>query len=29
MALAFDLRLATRDVDAVVNGSPDFLRRAV
>jgi hypothetical protein len=27
LALAFDLRLATRDVDAVVRGNPDFLRR--
>jgi hypothetical protein len=27
MALAFDLRHATRDVDAVVRGNPDFLRR--
>jgi hypothetical protein len=26
LALAFDLRLATRDVDAVVHGSPQFLR---
>lgn len=24
LAIAFDLRHATRDVDAVVNGSPDF-----
>lgn len=29
LALVFDLRQATRDVDAVVQGSPDFLRRAV
>jgi len=29
MALAFDVRSATRDVDAVVRGNPDFLRRAV
>lgn len=29
LALVFDLRQATRDVDAVVRGSPDFLRRAV
>lgn len=28
MALAFDIRRATRDVDAVVHGVPDFLRRA-
>lgn len=28
MALAFDIRHATRDVDAVVHGAPDFLRRA-
>ena len=28
LALAFDLRHATRDVDAVVRGSPVFLRRA-
>ena len=28
MALAFDVRNATRDVDAVVRGNPDFLRRA-
>ena len=27
LMLAFDVRRATRDVDAVVNGSPDFLRR--
>jgi hypothetical protein len=26
LALIFDARRATRDVDAVVNGSPDFLR---
>ena len=26
LALSFDMRNATRDVDAVVNGSPDFLR---
>jgi hypothetical protein len=26
LAIAFDLRNATRDVDAVVRGSPDFLR---
>lgn len=29
LALVFDLRQATRDVDAVVQGSQDFLRRAV
>jgi hypothetical protein len=29
MALAFDVRNATRDVDAVVRGNPDFLRHAV
>ncbi len=29
LAVAFDMRQATRDVDAVVNGSPDFLRAAV
>jgi len=29
LALAFDLRQATRDVDAVVHGAPDFLRDAV
>lgn len=28
LALVFDLRLATRDVDAVVHGAPGFLRRA-
>jgi hypothetical protein len=28
LALIFDARRATRDVDAVVNGSPDFLRQA-
>ncbi len=28
LALAFDIRQATRDVDAVVRGSPDFLRRS-
>ena len=27
LALAFDIRRATRDVDAVVHGAPDFLRR--
>jgi len=27
MALVFDVRRATRDVDAVVRGNPDFLRR--
>jgi hypothetical protein len=27
LALAFDLRVATRDVDVVVRGNPDFLRR--
>ena len=27
LAIAFDLRDATRDVDAVVRGTPDFLRR--
>jgi len=29
LALAFDLRMATKDVDAVVRGKPEFLRRAV
>ena len=29
LVLAFDIRRATRDVDAVVNGNPDFLRNAV
>jgi hypothetical protein len=29
LAIALDLRKATRDVDAVVNGSPTFLRAAV
>ena len=29
LAIAFDMREATRDVDAVVNGSPGFLRGAV
>jgi hypothetical protein len=29
LAIAFDMRQATRDVDAVVNGSPDFLRAVV
>jgi hypothetical protein len=28
LAIAFDIRHATRDVDAVVRGNPDFLRRA-
>ncbi|MHB1529150.1 MAG: hypothetical protein ACYDDA_12950 [Acidiferrobacteraceae bacterium] len=28
LALAFDMRHATRDVDAVVRGSPEFLRKA-
>jgi hypothetical protein len=28
LAIAFDVRIATRDVDAVVRGSPDFLRSA-
>ncbi len=28
LILAFDTRRATRDVDAVVHGAPDFLRRA-
>ncbi|MHB1586375.1 MAG: hypothetical protein ACYCRH_06360 [Acidiferrobacteraceae bacterium] len=28
LALAFDMRHTTRDVDAVVRGSPDFLRKA-
>lgn len=28
LALAFDMRVTTRDVDAVVRGSPDFLRAA-
>ncbi len=27
-AIAFDMRVATRDVDAVVHGRPDFLRKA-
>lgn len=27
LALVFDLRLATRDVDAVVHGAPEFIRR--
>lgn len=27
LAIAFDLRNATRDVDAVVHGSPDFLKK--
>ncbi len=27
LALAFDMRVATRDVDAVVRGSPDFVRK--
>jgi len=27
MAIAFDIRHATRDVDAVVRGAPDFLRK--
>lgn len=27
LALVFDLRVTTRDVDAVVRGSPDFLRK--
>jgi hypothetical protein len=29
LSLAFDMRQSTRDVDAVVNGAPDFLRSAV
>jgi hypothetical protein len=29
LALAFDLRVATRDVDAIVHGAPDFVRRSV
>ncbi|MGE4071141.1 MAG: hypothetical protein AB7E72_08195 [Lysobacterales bacterium] len=29
LALAFNLRHSTRDVDAVVHGAPDFVRRAV
>lgn len=29
LVLAFDLRHATRDVDAVVHGSPDFVRQVV
>lgn len=29
LALVFDLRQATRDVEAVVHGAPDFLRQAV
>ena len=29
LLLAFDIRRATRDVDAVVRGSPEFLRRTV
>jgi hypothetical protein len=28
VAIAFDIRFATRNVDAVVSGSPDFLGRA-
>lgn len=28
LAIAFDIRRATRDVDAVVRGAPDFLRKA-
>jgi len=28
LAISFDVRLETRDVDAVVRGSPDFLRSA-
>src|SRR5438132_464742 len=28
LAIAFNLRNATRDVDAVVQGSPEFLRKA-
>jgi hypothetical protein len=28
LALAFDMRKATRDVDAVVNGDPKFVRKA-
>ena len=28
LALAFDIRHSTRDVDAVVRGNPDFVRRA-
>ncbi len=28
LAIAFDIRNATRDVDAVVRGNPDFVRRA-
>ena len=28
LAIAFDIRHATRDVDAVVRGNPDFVRRA-
>ena len=28
LAIAFDIRRATRDVDAIVHGAPDFLRRA-
>jgi hypothetical protein len=28
LAIAFDLRHATRDVDAVVRGNPDFVRQA-
>jgi hypothetical protein len=28
VAIAFDVRRATRDVDAVVRGNPDFVRRA-
>lgn len=27
LAIAFDMRVATRDVDAVVHGRPDFLRK--
>lgn len=28
LAIAFDIRRATRDVDAVVHGAPDFIRKA-
>lgn len=27
LALSFDMRISTRDVDAVVRGAPDFARR--
>lgn len=28
LAISFDLRVATRDVDAIVRGSPDFVRKS-